>query len=256
MTEQEPSPHTSARYDRIGNNYAQFRFTEPTWLEAIDAALGDAATVLNIGAGTGNYEQQDRFVASIEPSRTMLGQRRSNRASATQAVAEALPFADDAFDATMGVLTMHHWRDRHRGLEEAARVAQHHVFTVYEKVTHAMWLVEYFPESLALDMEVDPPTASFIDEVLKVVDEQILWVPADCQEGFAAASWARPHDYLDPAKQRAISCLAMLPDHVRAAGTERLRADLDSGKWHAKHGHLLEMDKADFGYRLVTARRR
>lgn len=256
MTRPPASGHTSARYDRIGLNYSDFRRTEPTWLQAIDAALGDAATVLNIGAGTGNYEDQNRFVASIEPSRTMLGQRSAGRDRATQGVAEALPFADDAFDATMGVLTMHHWHDRVAGLQEAARVAERHVFTLYEKFAHAMWLVEYFPESLALDMEVDPPTAGFIDQVLEVIDEQILWVPADCNEGFAAASWARPHDYLDPAKQRAISCLAMLPDHVRAAGTERLRADLDSGEWHAKHGHLLELGKADFGYRLVTARRR
>ncbi len=247
----------SARYDRIGCNYSQFRRTEPTWAAQINAALGSAATVLNVGAGTGSYEAVGRDLIALEPSRVMIDQRSAEASPCVQGVAEGLPFADDAFDATMGVLTMHHWPDREAGLREVARVAPRHVYTVYETTpAHQLWLIDYFPEVRTLPMERAAPDAALIDEVLRVIDEQVLWVPRDCVEGFAAASWARPHDYLDPDMQDAISLFALSEPEVRRRGTEQLAADLDSGLWDEKYGHLAELDEGDFGYRMVVAERR
>lgn len=254
-----PDPPTpdSPRYDRIGRNYADFRRPDPTWDAEIRAALDDAHRVLNVGAGTGNYEDPARHVVAVDPSRVMLDQRRPDAAPAVQAVAEALPFADDSFDATMAVLTIHHWPDRTAGLLELARVAERHVLSVYEPLAaHSFWLMDYFPELADTDMERNAPTPNTIDEVLRVVDVRTLWVTADCPAGFAAASWARPHDYLDPDMQQAISLLAMAPAEVRDRGMNRLAADLDSGAWHERYGDQLAAERADFGYRLVVAERR
>ena len=200
-----------ARYDTIGHTYGRYRHTEPTWHAEIADALGDAESVLNIGAGTGNYEDLGRPLVALEPSRVMIEQRAPDAAPCVQGVAERLPFADDAFDATMGVLTMHHWVDRPAAFAELARVAKRHVYTVYDlSVGYDFWLIDYFPETLETPMEVNAPTPATIGEHFDVVDVRTLWVPRDCQEGFTASDWARPHAYLDPQRQAAVSTLAMI----------------------------------------------
>lgn len=240
-------------YDRIGRGYATQRVPEPTWVAQIDAALGDAATVLNVGAGSGNYEPDDRSVVALEPSREMLSQRRSTH-PAVRGVAERLPFANGAFDAAMGTLTVHHWRDRTAGLRELQRVSDRQVLVVYDPlVAHSFWMIDYFPEALDSPLESNAPTPEGIDEVLDVVDVQTMWIPADCSDGVAAAYWRRPEAYLDPAVQRSMSLLALLPPDVLERGSAQLRADLDDGTWLARHGHLMELDRADYGYRLVIA---
>ncbi len=246
-----------ARYDTIGRNYSQHRRTEPAWQAEIRDALGDARRVLNVGAGTGNYEDLGAEVTALEPSLVMIRQRSTDAAPVVQAAAEALPFADDSFDATIGVLTMHHWSDRDAGLREIARVAPRHVYTVYEPLSaHEFWLFDYFPETAKSPMEVDAPSPHAFAELFEIVDVRTLWVDRDCQEGFAAASWARPHDYLDPERQQAISSLAMADPDVLERGTAMLRSDLDSGQWHDRYAYLADAERADFGYRLVIADRR
>lgn len=245
------------RYDTIGHTYSKFRHTEPSWLNEIRNALDGAEAVLNVGAGTGNYESVADRVVALEPSAVMIEQRPDHAAPVAQGVAEALPFADDSFDATLGVLTLHHWTDREAGLTELARVAPRQVITVYDTtVTYNFWLLDYFPETRSMPMEVNAPNADTIDRYLRVTDVRPLLVPRDCHEGFAAASWAKPHEYLEPERQQAISVLALQPPDILAAGTARLAADLESGAWHERYGDQLELEHADFGYRLVTAERR
>jgi hypothetical protein len=240
-------------YDRIGQGYATQRVPEPAWVAQIDAALGTAATVLNVGAGTGNYEPDDRSVVALEPSWEMLSQRR-NAHPAVRGTAEHLPFLDRSFDAAMGTLTVHHWRDRAAGLREMQRVSDRQVLVVYNPlVAHSFWLIDYFPEALDSPVESNAPTPEGIGEVLHVVDVQTMWIPADCSDGVAAAYWRRPGAYLDPAVQRSMSLLALLPADVLERGSAQLRADLDDGTWLARHGHLLELDRADYGYRLLIA---
>jgi hypothetical protein len=53
-----------------------------------------------------------------------------------------------------------------------------------------------------------------------------------------------------------MSALALISDADREEGMRRLRADLDSGKWHRRRGHLLTLDELDLGYRVVVARPR
>src|SRR5437763_6080485 len=93
-------------YDTIGATYALTRRTEPRIAEQIWTALGDAQTVLNVGAGSGSYEPCDRDVTAVEPSAVMRGQRPAGAARCVAATAQRLPFEDQSFDAAMALATV------------------------------------------------------------------------------------------------------------------------------------------------------
>jgi SAM-dependent methyltransferase len=245
----------SAVYDRIGGGYAARRREDPRIARAIWAALGDASSVVNVGAGAGSYEPRDRRVVAVEPSATMIAQRPPGAGPAIQAVAERLPFADDEFDAAMAVLTIHHWSDRTRGLLELKRVARERVvlFIRDPAANRSWWLYDYFPatERLVAGRETGLEQVAAVLGQLEVIPVPI---PAACRDGFEAAFWRRPHAYLDPLAVRGMSALALIPDADRDAGQRALRADLESGVWRERFGELLARDELDLGYRVVIAR--
>jgi SAM-dependent methyltransferase len=240
-------------YDVLGRTYTATRRADPRIRDAIWEALGDAARVVDVGAGTGSYEPPQTVLA-VEPSATMIAQRPPGAAPAVQASAEAIPLEDDAVDAAMAILTIHHWSDVHRGLGELRRVARRRVVVLHwdQPVTERFWLLrDYLPQAVAYDRARWLP----VDEVaaaLQTTDIRTVPVPHDCQDGFAAAYWRRPHAYLDPVVRAGISCLAPLEDEL-APGLARLRADLDSGAWQQRNAALLELEELDCGYRLVVA---
>ena len=247
-----------AVYDTIGRGYTRQRRPDPRIAARLTAALGGARSVLNVGAGAGSYEPTDRAVVAAEPSAVMLAQRLPGAAPAVRARAEALPFADSAFDAVLAVLTVHHWADSALGLAECARVARERVvlFT-WDPASAGFWLVrEYLPEFLALDRRQFPPLdrlrATFGPGVR--IEVAPAPVPRDCVDGFLGAFWAQPAAYLDPAVRAGISsfALAALAPTVEA-GLAQLRADLASGAWEERHGGLCMAEALDAGYRVVVA---
>ena len=137
-------------YDHIGRGYTQTRKEDPRVAGLIASELRSAGTVLNVGAGTGSYEPADRFVVAVEPSLVMLRQRPPEAAPAVQAIAERLPFGDDAFDAALAVLTVHHWSDQQAGLAELSRVARDRiVLLTWDPSSKGFWLMrDYFPAFL------------------------------------------------------------------------------------------------------------
>jgi len=241
-------------YDIIGRNYAWQRCPDPRIAARLTAALGSARSVLNVGAGAGSYEPSDRRVLAVEPSAVMLAQRPPGAAPAVRARAEALPFPDRAFDAVMAVLTLHHWADRAGGLDECARVAcERVVLLTWDPEADAFWLLrEYLPALIEADRGLFPPMAAYADAFGPGARVEIAAVPVprDCVDGFLGAYWARPAAYLDPTVRAGISSFAR---PGLEAGLERLRADLASGAWDARYGHLLAADALDLGYRLVVA---
>jgi SAM-dependent methyltransferase len=244
----------AARYDAIGRTYTATRGTEPRIAARIWGALGDARTVVNVGAGTGSYEPPDRDVTAVEPSAVMIAQRPPGAAPAVQASAEALPFDDASFDAAMAVLTLHHWSDFRAGCAELRRVARDRVvvFSWDPAFVGRMWLgPEYFPDHMRADTEGFP---SLADQAAALGDAEIevVPVPSDCRDGFMSAFWRRPEAYLDPAVRAGISTLARRREDELAEGLARLRADLDSGAWARRHADLLERDELDLGYRLLV----
>lgn len=246
---------TGTRYDQIGTSYTRTRRTDPRVAEQIYGALGDAQRIVNVGAGTGSYEPPDREVVAVEPSPTMYRQRRPGAAPVVRAAAEDLPFVDQCFDAALAIFTVHHWTDIRGGLAELSRVGRRQVVLSYDAVVEQdFWLVqEYFPEMAALDAACSGYTSSEIGCVLDVRRVEPVMVPADCIDGFAACFWNRPEAYTHPDVQAGISGLARLDADVRARGTEHLRADLASGAWDARFGHLRALTHLDVGYRLLVA---
>jgi hypothetical protein len=69
-------------YDSIGKTYTASRATNPKLAASIMDALGDAASVANVGAGAGAYEPRDRDVIAIEPSAVMVAASSGQRARA------------------------------------------------------------------------------------------------------------------------------------------------------------------------------
>jgi SAM-dependent methyltransferase len=231
-------------YDYIGIGYAKRRRPDPRIATEIKNALSTAKTVVNVGAGTGSYEPQDRIVVAVEPSREMIRQRPPGSTFVVQGSASVLPFADAAFDAALAVLTIHHWPDRRQGLRELARVARERIVIVTcDLESSGFWLVEdYFPEILEIDRRT-MPTMDELRDVLGDIRIQPLPVPHDCVDGFLGAYWRRPQAYLDPQVRRAISSFSKLQDVT--PGLTQLQNDLADGTWQRRHGKL------HLGYRLV-----
>ena len=239
---------TSAVYDRIGVGYAERRRPDPRIAARIEAALGDAASVVNVGAGTGSYEPADRRVVAVEPSIEMIRQRRPGAAPVAQGVGEALPFPDGAFDAALAVITVHHWPDLDAGLAELRRVSRRQVVVTFDPVVHdTHWLVaEYVPEGTAVG--VMPPLEAFGPAAVEVVPS-----PHDCTDGYFVAHWRHPEKYLDPAAQAATSGFSLMDPAVREQRIARLAADLESGAWAERHADLLDLDELDVGLRIVVS---
>lgn len=236
-------------YDEIGIGYGSYRLPDPRISASILKALGDADSVVNVGAGTGSYEPSDRFVVAVEPSLAMIRQRRAGSAPVVQASATHLPFRDHAFAAALAVLTVHHWPDRARCFRELLRVATQRLVIVSFDSESRFWLTEdYFPEIRELDRRSLPPIEELAG-LSRSSDVLSMLVPHDCVDGFLGAYWRRPSAYLDAGVRSAISVFSMIGDVE--PGLERLRRDLDDGSWERRHGHLLDQREIDLGYRLV-----
>ena len=239
-------------YDTIGVGYRALRRPDPRIAAAIVNALGPAASVVNVGAGAGSYEPDDRRVVAVEPSREMIRQRPAGAAPVVQASATALPFRAGAFDAALAVLTVHHWPDRAQGLAELRRVARDRVVILtWAPDAAGFWLIEdYFPELVALDRGFFP-TPDEMRRTLGPIEVHPLPIPHDCTDGFLGAYWRRPHAYLDAAVRGAISTFSKLGDVE--PGLARLRNNLEDGTWTRRHGPLLARSELDLGDRLVVA---
>jgi SAM-dependent methyltransferase len=246
-------------YDRIGTTYTVTRRPDPRIERAIHDALGDARSVVNVGAGAGGYEPSDREVVAVEPSPVMIAQRPEGAARVVQASAEQLPFEDDSFDAAMAVLSDHHWEDRRRGLEELRRVARRRVvlFNIDPARADAFWMTtEYLPEFLEL-IKPEYREAGYWERELRSILGPIrvteVPIPHDCTDGFFGAFWRRPRAYLDPRVRAGISVFAQLdPSHVKR-GIAALQADLESGAWDRGHRDLLTLDELALDYYVVVA---
>jgi SAM-dependent methyltransferase len=240
----------AAKYDSIGINYAELRRPEPRIAAVIWHALGQAKTVLNVGAGTGSYEPADRQVTAVEPSLEMIRKRSSSAAMAIQACADDLPFGDKTFDASMAILTVHHWPDKEAGLNEMRRVTRGQIILLTFDPSHRPWLTEYLPELASLD-EAQMPSISDYARWLGPVRLTPVLIPHDCRDGFLYAYWRRPQAYLDARIRSGSSSFWAIGN--AEPGLQRLRQDLDTGEWERRYAELLTLDAYDAGYRLVVA---
>jgi SAM-dependent methyltransferase len=243
------------RYDRIGVGYARKRREDPRLAQRIWAALGDARSVVNVGAGAGSYEPPDRHVIAIEPSAVMISQRGPDRVPAVQASAEALPLVDDGVDAAMAIITIHHWSDPQRGVRELRRVARGPVVLVTfdPRVSGAMWLMaDYLHEVRALDDEIFPWPEHVAEWLGGDVAIEPLLIAADTPDWTLGSFWAHPERVLDADARAATSGFARMPAEVVDRVVADVERDLADGTWDARHGHLRSLTEYDAGLRLIV----
>jgi SAM-dependent methyltransferase len=242
-------------YDTIGATYTVTRRTEPRIAARIWVALGDARTVLNVGAGTGSYEPPGRDVTAVEPSALMRAQRPAGAAPCVTAAAESLPFEDQSFDAAMAIATIHHWQDPIAGLREMRRVARRVVVFTHDTSDtgwrRRFWLTrDYLPE--VADLLVGRPSVTELASVIGARIELVL-IPWDCADGFFEAYWRRPEAYLDDQVRRGISVWASVGPAAEQRAVRSLRNDLASGRWAERNRDLVALDAAELGLRLLVA---
>jgi SAM-dependent methyltransferase len=241
-------------YDNIGATYTATRRTEPRIAAQLWAALGDARTVLNVGAGTGSYEPFDRYVLAVEPSVVMRSQRPPHAAPCLAASAEHLPFDDQSFDAAMAFSTIHHWRDPTAGLREMRRVARRVVvFSFDTSDPNQFWLTrDYLPEVTALRA---CRVLASLTELAGAIEARMepVPIPWDCADGFFEAYWRRPEAYLHENVRRGISVWAAVGRDAEQRAVHDLRDDLASGRWAERNRDLIDLDAAELGARLLVA---
>ena len=245
---------SSQLYDTIGATYPVTRRTEPRIAEQIWAALGDARTVLNVGAGTGSYEPADREVLAVEPSALMRAQRPAGAAACIAASAERLPFDDRSFDAAMAVCTVHHWQDPVAGLLEMKRVARRVVVFLFDTSDPDLfWLTrDYLPEFAALRSRL---VLAALDDLARPIGARAepVPIPWDCADGFFEAHWRRPEAYLQEEVRRGVSVWAAVGPAAEERTVRDLGADLESGRWAERNADLVDLDTAELGARLLIA---
>lgn len=242
-------------YETIGSAYPATRRTEPRIAAQVWQALGDARTVLNVGAGTGSYEPADRDVTAVEPSTVMRAQRHANAAPCVAASAESLPFEDQSFDAAMAFSTVHHWHDPIAGLREMRRVARRVVVFTHDASETGwrdrFWLIrDYLPEVAGLVS--GRPSVVQLAGAIGARMEPVL-IPWDCADGFFEAHWRRPEAYLDDHVRRAVSVWTRVGPEAEQRAVNRLRDDLSCQRWAERNRELVGLDAAELGLRLLVA---
>lgn len=242
-------------YDRIGGSYAATRIPDPRIAAVIWRALGNARSVLNIGAGSGAYEPRDRAVIAVEPSTTMIALRGRSLATRTiRGTAEALPLRDQGVDAAMAVNTVNHWPGLSAGLTEMRRVARHRVviFMRDPSAGAPFWLTQrYLPQLDETDLLVR--VRAGIEREFPGARAIPIPLAADCSDGFLSAFWARPEAYLDPSVRANMSPFPLADRQLVGSGLDRLAHDLDDGTWDREYGHLRRLASIDLGHRVFVA---
>ena len=242
----------TALYDTIGIGYRRLRRSDPRIAASIHAHLVEAHTVLNVGAGTGSYEPSDFMVTAVEPSAAMIRQRPRDTTMVVQACAEDLPFEDGIFDASMAILTVHHWSDARKGLREMRRVTRDRIVVLtFDPLMSSFWLLDYLPSLASLDSQQMPAMNDFEAE-LGPVERIAVPIPHDCVDGMLCAYWRRPAAYLDPDVRSSISSFWKIGDITEPL--QRLEDDIRSGAWERRYARFLERESFDFGYHLVVTR--
>jgi SAM-dependent methyltransferase len=247
-----------ADYAAIGKQYSDHRRADPRIAAMVDAALGDAKTVLNVGAGTGGYEPRGRTVTPVEPSATMRAQRPAHLAPALDGVAERLPFADHSFDAAMTTFSVHQWADLATGLGEMRRVTRGPVviLTCDPDRVRGFWLYDYCPPVLDAEARRYPSIEALRAGLGGRTTVTPVPIPRECTDGFNEAYYARPEALLDPGARLSCSAWSFVDDAAQARFEERLRRDVASGDWDERYGHLRAREALELSLVLVVARPR
>jgi len=256
MTRHEDGSAGDVDYGQIGDGYSDFRRPDPHIAKQISEALGDATSILNVGAGTGSYEPDDRMVTALEPSESMRAQRPFGLPPAINGVAEHLPFEDASFDASMAIVTVHQWSDLEKGLAEMRRVTRGNVVLLVcdPDLMSDYWLNDYIPEVRQVESSRFPSIERIRIALGGEVEILSVPVPHDCRDGFNEAYYCGPEMFLNEKARLACSSWSLVPKSSVERFDAELSADLASGRWDEKYGHYRSQPLFDGPLRLVIGK--
>ncbi|MFN8295609.1 MAG: class I SAM-dependent methyltransferase [Chitinophagales bacterium] len=243
-------------YDKHGQQYSGYRQTDPRIAAYVYDALADAKTILNVGAGAGSYEPADKYVVAVEPSAVMRAQRIINgKTPAIIGTADALPFDDNAFDASMAMVTVHHWQDIHKGLKELRRVTKNQILimTFDPDALDNFWNAHYFPELIEIEKARYPTLDLIVNALGGNCEVKSIPIPLDCVDGFQEAFYGRPEAFLEKEVRKAQSAWSFLEDGMEDILVQRLSDDLASGEWDKKYRHYRTQPTFTCALRLIVA---
>jgi len=245
-----------ANYGVIGTGYTRYRQPDPHIAEFIRTALGDAKTVLNVGAGAGSYEPVDRDVTAVEPSASMRAQRPGHLPVAIDGTAESLPFPDKAFDAAMATFTVHQWSNLKRGLSEMRRVTRGPVLILScdPDLLERSWLHAYAPEMISVEARRYPSMAAIVEGLGGNAEVKPVPISLNCVDGFGEAYYGRPERMLDPGARLANSAWSFVDPSVGERFVAELGRDLADGSWDRRYGELRTQPFFEGSLRLIIAR--
>jgi SAM-dependent methyltransferase len=244
-----------ANYGLIGLGYTNYRQPDPHIADFIRRSLGDARTVLNVGAGAGSYEPVDREVTAVEPSASMRAQRPAHLPVAIDAVAEKLPFPDQSFDASMATFSVHQWSDLKAGLAEMRRVTRGPVVILScdPDALSLCWLNEYAPQMIAVEARRYPSMTAISNALGGQVSILSVPIPLQCIDGFGEAYYGRPERILEPGARLANSAWSFVDESVGEHFVAELGRDLADGTWDARYGFLRTQPFFEGSLRLIVA---
>jgi len=183
----------------------------------------------------------------------MRAERPIHFPEAIDAIAENLPFADGAFDASMAIFTVHQWADPGAGLLELRRVTQGPVLilTCEPQQLDRFWLNDYAPEVITTESRRYPATQDIAKKLGAHSAVKPVPIPLQCKDGFNEAYYGRPEMLLIPEARQACSAWSFLaPDAVERFQAHLIR-DLKSGAWDKKYGYLRKQPAFVGSLRLI-----
>ncbi|AWE07768.1 class I SAM-dependent methyltransferase [Lysinibacillus sp. 2017] len=253
-----------AIYNQIGKTYNTTRRADTRIVQRLIRELDvDApATILDIGAGTGNYSYElaniGYRVIALEPSEVMRTQGKQHRNVIwKEGVAESLPLEDKSVDGIICTLASHHFKNLSLCFSEMKRVLKENgrivIFTLDPRMcATGCWLLDYFKPLLEDAYKIHPP----IKVLSQLVEAQITQpvkikaypLPYDLVDQFFFSGWRKPELYFNKDFHEGTSPLAKGRKEVVCECLNRLNTDLENGDWHEKYGDILKLTEYECGH--------
>jgi hypothetical protein len=244
-----------ADYGQVGGSYSQYRRPDPRLAARIEAALGDARTILNVGAGAGSYEPVDRDVDTGRTVGVHAGSAPDEPGGRSRCDRRESPVRDGSFDAAMTTFSVHQWSDLRAGLREMRRVTRGPIIilTCDPDLVQRFWLNDYAPEVLDTEARRYPSIDTMSACLGGSTESVVVSVPLDCVDGFNEAYYGRPEALLDPAARLSCSAWSFVGTAVHDRFTVHLNRDLADGTWDGRFGHLRTQPTFDGSLVLVVS---
>ncbi|HRV94612.1 MAG TPA: methyltransferase domain-containing protein [Anaerolineae bacterium] len=227
----------TVNYNKISHIYDDVRQADieliTHFLAELD--LNDAATILDIGCGTGNHTDllqkvTHSHVYGIEPSAGMLSRaRQKNRHVVFQSGDAAhIPFDDDYFDFVYMTDVIHHVPDINSMFAEIKRVLKTNgnvcIVTQSHHQIEQRPIVQFFPGTASVDKarypDIDQIVAQAAAQSLKFIKTTVLYENQAIELG---------PEFLELVKKKGYSMLHLIADEEYDEGVKRLETELRYG---------------------------